>query len=217
MSNDAIEIPKGITPREFFERFVPETFNRRVKAYDMSGYAGFTLNVQFCIDGPEPEGGKYGLRIIDGCRVETCIGPIDTPVITYSFAHNWFGEAVEGNLPWLPLKLAFDPQELRDTLSPEQAQEQMGILKGISGQAEVSLTTEKGAIASLRANFHQADDPAVVFRLTEPVVERIRAREITVMEAFMASLFKVEGPVEFAMHVMALAPDREEEEDDEDW
>ena len=44
------------------------------------------------------------------------------------------------------------------------------------------------------------------------IVEEIQDKENTVMEAYMASKIKLDGPVEFAMHVMALAPEDEEED-----
>ena len=58
MTKRKIEIPKGITPEDFFMKFVPETYARESANIDMSGYEGFTLDVQFNITGEG--GGEFG-------------------------------------------------------------------------------------------------------------------------------------------------------------
>lgn len=210
MTGKKVEIPRGITPREFFLHFVPETYAERVQNYDMSGYEGFTFRAQFTIQGPE--GGEFALLMTDGTSVETCEGECSDALISYQISQSDFGNAVEGHLPWLPLGVFFEPEELRDFLNPTQAAEQLSIMKGIKGQTDVHLTMNNGATAELRANFQGETTPAVTFFFTEPIIDEIRAGEYTIMEAFMAGRFRLKGPVEFAMHVMALAPDREDEE-----
>ncbi len=209
MTKKKIEIPKGIEPEEFFMSFVPETYNENAKSYDMSGYKGFELAMQVNITGAK--GGEFGIRMTDGVKVETFKGGIADPAVTYTFSVDYFREAIEGKLSWLPIDVAFDPEAFRDDLSPEQAREEMDILEGIEGQADIRVTMDTGKTAEVRLNFQGATEPSVIFNTTEKVVEEIESRENTVMEAFMASKIKVDGPVEFAMHVMALAP-----EDDED-
>ncbi len=200
-----IEIPKGITPDEFFMRFVPETFQKNVKDYDMSGYHGINLDIQFNISGPG--GGNYGLKMIDGTDVETCQGTIPGPALTYTFSSKHFGETVDGKISWFPLDIVFDPEALQDEFSPEQAHEEMDILEGIYGQADMRVAGETGDVAELRMNFHGKSDPAVIFNTNHIIVKEIQDNKYTVMEAFMAGKIKVDGPVEFAMHVMALAPE----------
>jgi len=209
-----IEIPKGITPEEFYLRFVPETYRKNVKNHDMSGYKGIDLDVQFNITGRN--GGEYGLKVMDGTDVETSQGKVADPVLTYTFSSKHFEEAVEGKYPWLPLDMAFDPEAVQENFTPEQAHEEMEILRGIEGQADMRVRGNNGEVVDLRMNFHGATEPAVVFITTEGIVEEIREKKYTVMEAFMAGKVKVEGPVEFAMHVMALAPEDEEDEEEED-
>jgi len=205
-----IEIPKGITPDEFFMEFVPVTYNREAGKYDMSGYRGFSLAVQINISGDG--GGEWGLKMTDGVKVETVRGGISDPAITYTFSSSHFRQAADGEFPWLPLDIAFDPEAFQDDLSPEQAHEEMDILENLFGQADIRVAQKNGQLVEARLNFHRETEPSVVFNTTQEIVEDIEDREYTVMEAFMASKIKVDGPVEFAMHVMALAPEDEDEE-----
>lgn len=205
-----IAIPKDIKPEEFFLRFVPETYNGNVKNYDMSGYESMDLTVQFHITGPD--GGEFGLRMLQGTKVETVRGGIPDPAIRYTFDGKHFQDAVNGMLPWIPVDMAFDPEALREGMTPLQAREETEILKGIHGQADIRVAMKSGGSVDARLNFHEGTQPAVVFHVTQRIVEEVKEKKYTVMEAFMASKIKVEGPVEFAMHVMALVPEDEDED-----
>ncbi len=200
-----IDIPQGITSEEFFVRFVPETFRKNVTDYDMSPYHGINLDIQFNISGSS--GGDYGLKMINCTEVETSQGTIPDPILTYTFTSKAFGDAVDGKLPWFPLDIVFDPEALKDEFSPDQAHEEMDILEGIFGQADIRVTGETGEVAELRMNFHGQTEPAVTFNTNHTIVKEIQDEKYTVMEGFMAGKIKVDGPVEFAMHVMALAPE----------
>ena len=204
-----IEIPKGITPEEFFLDFVPKTYNQNVKGYDMSGYQGFTLTGQIIITGSD--GGEWGLQMTDGVKVETRKGKIKDPVVAWTLSSRHFREAADGEFPWLPLDMAFDPEAFQEGFTPEQAHEEMDILEGLFGQADIRVAQDSGEVVEVRLVFHGATEPAVIFNTTQKIVEEIRDEEYTVMEAFMASKIRVDGPVEFAMHVMALAPEEEED------
>ena len=205
-----IEIPKGITSEEFFMRFVPETYNKNVREYDMSGYKGFTLTAQINITGTD--GGEYGINMTDGVKVETTKDKIKDPVLIYTFNSKHFRDAVDGEFPWIPLDMAFDPEAFQDGFTPEQSHEEMDILDGLVGQADIRVTRGAGEVVDVRINFHGGTEPYVIFNTTQKIVEEIKEKEYTVMEAFMASKIRVDGPVEFAMHVMALAPEEEEED-----
>ncbi len=209
MTEKRIEIPKGIKPDEFFIDFIPKTYNKNVKDYDMSGYEGFSLIVQINITGED--GGTWAIKMNEGASVETFNGEVPNPAVTYTLSSKHFHDAVDGRFPWLPLEMAFDPEEFKDGFSPEQAHEEMDILGGLDGQADIRIVQESGEMVEGRLNFHGGTDPAVVFNTSQKIIEEIREREYTVMEAFMASKIRVDGPVEFAMHVMALAPEDEED------
>ncbi|MBI2890246.1 MAG: SCP2 sterol-binding domain-containing protein [Nitrospirae bacterium] len=208
--NHKIPVPENISPCEFFTRFVPETFNSRVKDFDMSGYKPLSLDVQFDIlDLPE---GRFGVSVREGARIEAVQGEVSNPTVTYALSQAHFREAVEGQLPWVPLEMTYNPAALRKGLSPNQVKEQMDIMKGVKGQATVCVKRHDGRTVDAKLNFHGAVEPAVVFNVAQKVVEEIERNEYTVTEAFMAGKIKLQGPVEFAMHVMALIPEKEEEE-----
>src|SRR4030042_1111956 len=156
-----IEIPKGITPEAFFMDFVPKTYNANVKDYDMSGYRGFTLTAQLIITGAD--GGEYGLKMTDGVKVETFKGKVPDPVVTYTLSSSNFREAADGDFPWLPLDMAFDPEAFQDGFSPEQAHEEMDILEGINGQADIRVSRDTGEVVEVRLNFHGHTEPFVIF------------------------------------------------------
>ncbi|MBI2059888.1 MAG: SCP2 sterol-binding domain-containing protein [Nitrospirae bacterium] len=208
--NHKINVPKDITPLEFFTRFVPENFHRRVKDCDMTEYRPLNLTLQFRItDIPD---GEFGVKVIEGTRIEAFHGKMPNPQITYEFPLGHFREAVEGKLPWVPLEMAYNPEALRKGLTSGQVREQMELIGGVKGQAVVSVKREDDRVVDVKMNFHGADEPAIVFNVTHKVVEGIEKNEYTVMEAFMAGKIKLAGPLEFAMHVMALIPEREEQE-----
>lgn len=207
---EKVKIPKNITPEEFFLSFVPSTYNKRVNGYDMSSYKKLNWRLQFNIAGLDE--GEFGIVMSGGNKLESFKGKIPDPQVTYSFDLKHFGEARDGQLPWVPLDAMCDPQALQDLLPPAQAEEQMAILKGTHGQAIVRVKRNDGAQTAVQINFHNASQPQVVFDVNQSVVEEIERKEKTVMEAFMAGKIKLQGPVEFAMHVMALIPEPEEEE-----
>ena len=211
MAKSKIEIPVGISPRAFFLEFVPEVYAREAKNVDMSAYQDLDLNIQFDISGDD--GGVFGVNFRGGMEVLTSLGKLENADMTYSFDRAQFDDVVAGNFPWLSLDAAFDPEALRENLPPDQVDDEIDMLADIEGQADIQVerTAESGGgTATVRVRFGTGAEPAVVFRTREGVAEEIRQGKCTVMEAFMASKIKVDGPMEFAMHVMALVPDREE-------
>ncbi len=56
-------------------------------------------------------------------------------------------------------------------------------------------------------NFGGGSEPAVIFDVDHRTLAEIQKQERTVMEAFMAGKIKVQGPMEFAMQILALAPE----------
>lgn len=210
--NHKINVPKDISPREFFTRFVPETYNERVKACDMEGYGPLNMDLQFHItDTPE---GDFGVKVTNGTRIEAFQGKIPNPQVTYEFPLGHFRDAVEGKLPWVPLEMTYNPDALRKGLSPGQVKEQLELIGGVNGQAVVCVKRNDGREVDVKINFHGAAEPAIVFKVNEKVVEGVERNEYTVMEAFMAGKIKLTGPLEFAMHVMALIPEREEDDEE---
>ncbi len=211
MSKTKIKIPEGIKPKEFFMEFVPKTYHENVKDMDMTEYNGFKIKVQFNITGTD--GGEFGFKMMDGVKTETKNGQIDDPDVTLSFDQEYFYGAIKGKFPWIPLEIAFNPESLREEIPPSQAHEELDILEGINGQADIQVSMNDGSTAKLRSNFHGDTKPAVTFYVNEKIIKEIQDEKYTVMEAFMSSKMKVDGPVEFAMHVMALAPEKEDDED----
>jgi hypothetical protein len=211
MAKSKIEIPRGISPHAFFLEFVPEVYAREAKEVDMSAYADLDLSIQFDIRGDG--GGVFGVNFRRGSEVVTSQGALADADMTYSFDRAQFDDALAGKFPWISLDAAFDPEALRESLPPGQVDDEIDMLADIEGQADIRIerTAESGGgTATVRVRFGRGAEPAVTFHTREQVAEEIRAGSYTVMEAFMASKIKVEGPMEFAMHVMALVPDRED-------
>jgi len=137
------EIPKGIKPKEFFSKFLPEAFNTSVSDMDLSGYKGINFTMEFDVTGPE--GGTYGLTLTDGDKLEVTQGSLEGAMLSIKMTDKVFMDGVSGNIPEFPIEdFLTSPQVMVTGLPPEEAKQRINDLKDITGMLEVEAQRGEG-------------------------------------------------------------------------
>ncbi|MCD6569788.1 MAG: SCP2 sterol-binding domain-containing protein [Deltaproteobacteria bacterium] len=197
-----LEIPKGIKPKEFFERFLPEAFKTSVADMDLSGYKDINFTMEFNIVGPE--GGIYGISLINGDRLEVKAGKLNGAMVSIEMSDKVFMDGLSGNIPEFPIEDFLANPRIITTLPPQEAKQRIDDLKNIEGMMEVEAQRGNEKI-ELNVKFNGADTPSC--KLTGDINElmALMKGEMNPVQGFMSGKYKIQGSLPFAMQLQKIS------------
>jgi len=200
-----VKIPKGIKPKEFFMKFLPETFETSVAGMDLSEYSGIDWRGEYTITGPD--GGVFGVVIKDAKELTVTEGKLDDAWLNLEVSDQVFSGALDGKYPEIPMdKLEeglANPQNLITSLPPEEVKEKLEAFQSISGRMELSLTSGSETI-DLAMIYNGEESPKCKMMGALSDIIGIMTKELNPVQAFMSGKFKIEGDMAFALKLQTL-------------
>lgn len=186
-------IPADIAVDEFFESFVPVTFDAVVSSGPVPGMEGtvFTLQVDLTGDG----GAVYGITVRDAREMSVTRGPLDAPMLRvvapyFAWRAGISGEIKGADLLANPARFA----SMVDRAMYESALATRGtvIFKPLLGE---------GLEVAIRIIFNGAEQPSVTLSAAPEVLFSMSTGELNGPEAFLQGKLKIDGDITFAMRL----------------
>ncbi len=197
-----IGIPKGIKPKEFFGKFLPEAFKASVGDMDVSGYKGINFTIEFDVTGPD--GGTYGLSLADGDKLEITEGNLDGAMLTIEMSDKVFMDGLSGKIPEFPMEdFLANPQLLVTSLPPEEARQRIENLKSIKGMMETE-ARRGDEVIEFTVKFNGVTDPSCKIIGDINNLMAIMKGELNPVQAFMSGKYKITGSLPFAIELQRI-------------
>lgn len=185
-----VEVPENVTPKEYFDEYVPKVFAEQVAGAAALGMEGTEVGVQFDIDGS-----SFSIVVKDGKELDVKDGSIDGPLVRLEMSEDVFRSAVTG-------KMEGATDMFTDMSQMNKAR--LDQLKGVAGVLILDLTTPDGGNAVIKVSFNGADSPESTFKCKVEDWVAISTGEIAGPTAFMSGKLKIEGDMPFAMGLSSL-------------
>lgn len=207
----AIEIPNGLTTKQFFTEFVPKQFKETTSAMELSKYAGITETAVVELTGSD-EAYSFTVNVNNNADLTVKEGKTDSAIAFVEIAANLVNDFLAKKLP----KLVQD--ELNENLAnpgiwiqkftdmePADVKKKLVIVKGINGKVSAKVNADGVNFeGSVRFNNAQSPQFAVVGKFQDIV--KLAKGELNPIQGFMSGAFKIEGDMALAMRLQPLIP-----------
>ncbi|MFO8056010.1 MAG: SCP2 sterol-binding domain-containing protein [bacterium] len=204
---DKITIPRpedGISPQEFFERWLPETLGEMDEVIQKN--AG-ELEFVLCVRVEGEGGGDWSVLVEDG-EVEVRPGLPDNGDLTLVLSRRDFEDAVTGRLDDLLPGMSWlqrgsegaDPARIAEDLRSGSA-----LLQKLKGSLRFCADDkERPFRVLLKFGPEAGDEPDTVVTIDQEVLRQTARGETNLVQAFMSGKVKVEGAMDLIMQMAPL-------------
>lgn len=188
-----LEIPKDISVQDFFESFVPETFDQVIKENPVPGMEGTVFTMQVNLTG---EGGAtYGLTVKDAKEIKVEPGPMDSPMLAIQAPVLAWRAAISGTIEGA--NMFVNPVDFATRVDRKMYE----AAKTTRGTAVFKPDLGEGMEVEMKIVFNGAERPRVVLIATPDVFDRMSTGDLSGPEAVMQNKLRLDGDVMFAMQL----------------
>lgn len=203
----AIEIPSGMSTKQFFTEFMPKQFKETTGSIDLSKYAGVDVTAVVELVGSSE---VFSLIVKDGANLTVKEGTTAGALVYIEIANSIMNDFLAKKLPKslqdeLNATLA-DPNALVGKITgvdPADAKKKLGIIKGINGKVGLKANVD-GINFEVNVRFNGAASPAfsVVGKFAD--LNKLIKGELNPIQGFMSGAYKIEGDMSLAMRLQPL-------------
>lgn len=204
----AIEIPKGISIKDFFLSFMPQAYKEATKGQDLSAYAG--VDATFVVEIKGGEGGSYTLAIKNGADLTISAGSAQGALAYVEIDSNLISRFLKEDLPapvMAELKQSLaNPENITSMVTgvePAAAKQKLALLKSIQGKIGLKADVD-GEIFETAVRLNGAASPTFSIVGKFPDLLGLARGEINPIQGFMSGKYKIEGDMSLAMRMQPL-------------
>lgn len=188
-----LDIPGDISVSEFFESFVPETFNAVVSERPISGMEGTQFTLQVNLTGED--GSEYGISVRDARKMEVTRGTLDDPMLTVVAPYFAWRAGISGEIKGA--EMLTNPAQLAGMVDREM----YDMAKATRGTVVFNPVLGEGLDVRIKIIFNGAEHPSVTLSAAPDVLAAMSTGELSGPEAFMQGKLKIDGYITFAMRM----------------